>query len=37
MKLQRTLILLVTSVSVASLSISGCINARDCSAFLGIF
>lgn len=32
MKLQRTLILLVTSVSVASLSVSGCINARDFEA-----
>ncbi len=32
MKLQQTLILLVTSVSVASLSVSGCINARDFKA-----
>ncbi|MBW4604880.1 MAG: methyltransferase domain-containing protein [Calothrix sp. FI2-JRJ7] len=32
MKLQRTLILLVTSVSVASLSVSECINARDFEA-----
>ncbi|RUS93453.1 RNA methyltransferase [Dulcicalothrix desertica PCC 7102] len=32
MKLQRTLILLVTTVSVASLSVSGCINARDFEA-----
>lgn len=32
MKLQRSLILLVTSVSVASLSVSGCINARDFEA-----
>lgn len=32
MKLQRSLILLITSVSVASLSVSGCINARDFEA-----